>query len=198
VTIAAGSQDRVVLRGLTIHGGSGAASRAGITFRTGGTLHIEQTRINGNFTLDRGIGASSGAAALFVNETTIRECAAGIVFDARGAVIDFSRFEDNAGDGFIAESGDSRVTINGSISAGNSFGFIGEGELNLERCVAANNSTAGIQAGTDAVMRVSNSTIVDNQIGLSAPTNGQLLSRGNNTVEGNASNGAFTGTFPAN
>src|SRR5262249_22243869 len=156
----------------------------GINFRTGGALHVEQCRINGNFVLVRGIGVDRSACTLFVNETTIRNSAAGIVFDARTAVIDASQFEDNAGNGFIAEAGDSRVTITQTISAGNSFGFIGEGELNLERCVAANNSTAGIQAGIDAVVRVSNSTVTNNLIGLSAPTNSQLLSRGNNTVEG--------------
>ena len=197
VTIAAGSQDRVVLRGLTIHGGRGAASRVGINFRTGGALYIEQCRINGNFLLIRGISTGTNAGTLFVHDTTVRESVAGIIIAGRRALIDSSNFEDNAGDGFGTESGNSIATVINSVSAGNSAGFVSEGELNLEHCVATNNNDVGVQAGTDAIARVSNSVIVDNQIGLSAPTNGQLLSRGNNTIEGNVSNGAFTGTFLA-
>lgn len=42
---------------------------------------------------------------------------------------------------------------------------------------------------------MSNSTIVDNTTGLAADA--PLISRGNNTLTGNTSDGAFTGTLAA-
>ena len=47
------------------------------------------------------------------------------------------------------------------------------------------------------VVRVSNTTVTDSTGSGVASTSGQILSRGNNTVEGNATNGIFTGTFMA-
>jgi hypothetical protein len=198
VTIEAGENDGVVLQGLTIHGVRGATNErtAGINFRTGGALHIEHCQINGNFVIIRGVTTGTDAGALFLNETTVTECVAGAVLDSRRAVIDSSRFEDNAGDGFVSESGISLITIRDTLAAGNRAGFVGEGQLDLERCVATSNEF-GIEAGTDAIIRVSNSVVTHNTIGLSAPTNGQLLSRGNNTVEANRLGRQFTGTFSA-
>ena len=46
-------------------------------------------------------------------------------------------------------------------------------------------------------MRVSNSTVVGNNNGLFTSAGGVLLTRGNNTIEGNNTNGAFTGSFLA-
>ena len=48
-----------------------------------------------------------------------------------------------------------------------------------------------------SVIRVTRSAITRNTTGLAAAASGALLSRGNNTVEGNITNGNFTGTFIA-
>jgi hypothetical protein len=72
------------------------------------------------------------------------------------------------------------------------FGNMVAAELNLENCVAFNNDV-GVQVaigstGT-AVVRVSNSTVTENQTGLlNDGIPALLLSRGNNTVEGNVTN----------
>jgi hypothetical protein len=44
-------------------------------------------------------------------------------------------------------------------------------------------------------MRVSSTTVTDNDLGLSFVTGGQLISRGDNTVEDNTTNGAFSSMF---
>jgi hypothetical protein len=54
-----------------------------------------------------------------------------------------------------------------------------------------------VSAYSGSVARVSNSTIVGNGMGISAALGGLLLTRGNNTVENNTTNGVFTGTFLA-
>jgi hypothetical protein len=99
----------------------------------------------------------------------------------------------------LASDFNAATTIRDSVASGSSLtGLLaqGGGELNIENCLAANNNN-GIASVTDgSTVRVSNTTVTDNVTGLAAG-NGMLLSRGNNTVQGNGRHGSFTGTFPA-
>jgi len=54
-----------------------------------------------------------------------------------------------------------------------------------------------VSAYSGSVARVSNSTVVGNGTGLAAALGGLLLTRVNNTIENNTTNGVFTGTFLA-
>jgi hypothetical protein len=119
-------------------------------------------------------------------------------------------------------STNSRVTIRNSIAAGNSqTGFAASlsGALNLENCAAVNNdfgifigdgaiasvanttvtsnSSVGIEGENNSTIRVSNCTITRNGTGVLAGIFGSnvLLTRSNNTLEANGTNGTFTGTF---
>ena len=71
-------------------------------------------------------------------------------------------------------------------------------QLTLEGCVI-NNNNVGIGAdNANSVVRVSNSTITDNQKGIDIFVVGvSVLSRGNNTLEANTVNGAFNGVYTA-
>jgi hypothetical protein len=103
----------------------------------------------------------------------------------------------------VAQAG-SRVTIRNSIATDASdAGFralsqtAAAVELNIESCVVSNNGS-GVTAQSNstgiATVRISNSTVTDNNTGLfnvAAPA--LILSRGNNTVEGNTTN--TTGTI---
>lgn len=73
----------------------------------------------------------------------------------------------------------------------------GVASVNFENRTMVNNKIGLHAEGSGATVRVSNSTISENGAGLATGTGATLLSRGNNTVEGNSINGAFTGTFPA-
>ena len=96
-----------------------------------------------------------------------------------------------------------------TVAAGNSAGFRlisnvagAASELNIENCVAAGNGIGiGSEGGRDAVaiVRVSNTTVTNNDRGLfsAGAVLGSLLTRGNNTVEGNTTDGSFTGAFAA-
>jgi hypothetical protein len=76
-------------------------------------------------------------------------------------------------------------------------------QVNVESCVASGNSTNGISATSESngvtTVRVSNSTVTGNGTGLiNHGSPALLLSRGNNTVEGNGTDTSSTiGSYTA-
>jgi hypothetical protein len=224
VTIEAGVSDIVTLRGLTFNG-SGLRGpipfpeAPGILFHSGEALHIENCVINGFF----GGGVFFlGAGQLFVKDTILRNgTRAGILIGpgagAATASIDHCRLEKN-GIGLVV-SDNSKVTVRDTVAAGNDGGAVqnqdgigfqalasaslgARAEITLENCVATGNKIGIMSIGNvtgrgDAIIRISNSTITNNAVGLLSAEGGGILSRGNNTVEGNRNNGAPTGTIPA-
>ena len=197
ITINAGGSDTVVLRGLVLNVGSGN----GIVVNTVGVLHIENCVISG---FVNGLNFLS-TGQLFVKDTIVRNNSNfGIAVNAASgtpkASLDRCRLEGNL-DGLAVTRGS--TTIRDSVASGNSVGFAGSSsgssvELNIENCLAANNTGSGIlsQAAT-ATVRVSDTTVTDNLNGLSQTSGGVMLSRSNNTVEGNGTDGTFTGTYTA-
>jgi hypothetical protein len=208
--INAGPTDSVTLHGLTFNW-IGGSNNNGIEFNAGAVLHVEGCVINGF----PGAGILSNAPSkLFIKDTTVKNGGnfSGIFVEApSGTVtvsIERSRVEGLGATGIgILAGGNSRVTIRDTVSSGNGTGFqadpqtmSGIVEMNLENCVATNNGFAGIFAdgspGT-SIIRVSNTTVTNNNIGLTFNPGGSILTRGNNTVEGNTNNGFFTGSFLA-
>jgi hypothetical protein len=201
IDINAGGTDTVILRGLTINNQGSLGS--GIVFNTGRTLHVENCVVNGFATASASIGINLLAglgARLEVKDSIIRGNQNGIVVHptsgtAQGA-IDQVRLEENVVEGLSASDG-SAVTIRNSLVSGNLEGFRVESttsanaELDIENCVVSNNSTAitalSFSPGV-ATVRVSNSTVTHNATGLFQSGPALLLSRGNNTVEGNTTN----------
>lgn len=206
--VNAGSTDSVTLRGLTFNW-IGGSNNNGIEFSAGAVLHVESCVVNGF----PGTGILSNAPSkLFVKDTTVRNGVSGISVGAPSGTVTVSiehcRVEGLGTPGIGIKAGDnSRVTIRDTVSSGNGTGFQADPqtssatvEMNLENCVAANNSFAGIFAdgspGT-SIIRVSNTTVTNNNIGLTFNPGGSILTRGNNTVEGNTQNRSFTGPFLA-
>ena len=200
----------VVLRGLTIDGLGAMAN--GINVVAVGVLHVENCVITG-FMPDpsvvgddtaHGNGIFFGSSGkLFVKDTIVRGNGYGgiWIYPASGtakASVDHCRLENNAFGMKCEPNG--IVAIRDSVISGN----VGNGlavengpnaELNVDSCLIAY-SNRGIAADNGTV-RVSNSTITDNDTGLFIVFNGNLLSRGNNTLEGNTTNGAFSGNYQA-
>jgi len=208
VTVNAGGSDVIVLRGLVLNGGTSN----GIQYSGGGALHVESCVISG-FTLS-GIGFYS-AGQLFVNDATIRDNGVGIAINDPAAMawIDKSHLVHNTGSGGVGVYQGHVVVRRSVLSANgtglNAGGFVAEESLGgtlgfVENCVLDGN-TQGVVVFSDpassATIRVSNSTITNNtQKGVGAGTTGNgtpTLSRVNNTLRDNASDGAFTGTFTA-
>jgi hypothetical protein len=213
ININAGMSDTVILRGLSINNQGSTGS--GIVFNAGGTLHVEGCVINGFATTNAAAGGIifQAGASLEVKDSIIRGNFHGIVVaSASGsahAAVDQVRLEENLTDGLVAEAG-STVTVSNSVASGNQTGFScvtntsAAAELNIENCAASNNG-AGIRALSQATgvatVRVSNSTVTDNGTGLqNLGSPAVLLSRGNNTVEGNttADTTGTIGSYGAN
>ncbi|HZS06048.1 MAG TPA: right-handed parallel beta-helix repeat-containing protein [Blastocatellia bacterium] len=96
-----------------------------------------------------------------------------------------------------------RLTVVESLFSGTNTGArvapdaSGTADVNFENCTVANNRFGLSVEGAGATVRVSDSTITDNGFGVTTASGATLLSRGNNTVEGNSINGNFTGTYSA-
>ncbi len=192
----------VVLRGLTLVG-AGQTTGNGIYVLAVAALHVENFVITGfaGATGAHGNGISfASVGQLFVKDTIVRgNGGAGILLSSNpgNASVDHCRLEQNKF-GLVASSsaGSARVAIKDSVVSGNLRGFQADGaggEVNAEGCLIADNSVYGL-ATFGGTIRVSNCTITGSDIGLFT-SGGALLSRSNNTVQGNTTKGSFTGTF---
>jgi hypothetical protein len=194
IDINVGPSDTVILRGLTINNQGSPGD--GIHVNTGHTLHIESCVVNG---FSNGFGIEFFGSNLEVKDSIVRGNQDGIhVYPSSGtalAAIDATRLEMNSSDGLTAREG-SKVTVRNSTASGNGNAFVSfsltsaPSELNIESCVVANNGVGVVAQSAStgvATARVSNCTITDNTQGLinsGAPA--LLLSRGNNSLEGNS------------
>src|SRR5215471_1751737 len=190
ITVGAGASDVVILRGLDLESQGGGF--AGILYSGGGELHVESCVIN-----DFGArGIDAFGPNLSVKDTIIRNSGFGILTSSGpGNTVTAVgvRLESNQA-GLFATNG-ARVTIRNSVVAGNSQqGIVASGngpgsfvEVNIEACMIAYNGTDGVDSDANgtAIVRISNSIVTDNNIGLHQAGTALLLSRGNNTVEGN-------------
>jgi hypothetical protein len=81
------------------------------------------------------------------------------------------------------------------VSAVDSGG--GATNIVIDNATIDHNGGPGVSAsGNTTTVRMRNSTINRNAVGLSAVSGGKLVSFGGNLVANNTSNGAFTQTFP--
>jgi CSLREA domain-containing protein len=184
ITVAADPSDIVILRGLTLKAAV-PGSGTGISFSSGKGLQVESCVVNGWAT---GIGLAA-PGALSIKDTAVRNCTtAGVTLSDAGASlsIDRGRFEGNVA-GLLVSAG--KATVRRSLASGNTADGLrcDAGELDVETLMATGNGN-GIAAGSAGTVRVSSSTVTENAVGLSQTGGGVLLSRTDNTVEGNTAN----------
>jgi hypothetical protein len=206
ITVNAAATDIVYLIGLDIEGlGTGLS---GISFLQGAALHVEKCLIRG-FTIAGIRFAPTGAAKLFVNDTTIAEntgAGAGIHIQPSGAgsakaALSRVQTENNGAGIRIDGTGSSagiNVTVKESLSSGNAFNGIvaivpGGGAVTnvmLDHSAFVNNGTNGVKTdGAGATIWMNNVTVTGNTTGLASLNSGQLFSYGNNHIAGNGSAG---------
>ena len=211
IVISAASTDVVTLRGLTIDGNGTGLD--GIQILSAKEVHIENCTIQ-NF-VNRGIfvNNSAGSINIHIRNTVIRNNigpsspggnSGGVLLRPAGtgvasAIIESSHLDQNTF-GLRVEP-NSRATMSDSTAAANTtFGAHALSATNLaaiilERVILTNNAT-GVQAegSTSASVRLTDTLITSNSVGLSAVAGGQLISSVNNRVAGNGTNGAPTST----
>jgi hypothetical protein len=215
IVINAGANDVVVLRGLDFEGlGTGLN---GIRFLAGGALHVQHCIIRGFQASSAGNGhgiafVPSGASELAVSDTVISTNGTGtngggILIKPSGtgsARVTLDRVEmvnnvfgikaDGAG-----STGGIKVTARNSVTSENSFaGFSsvtpGGGavtQMMLVSSTSSNNGAAGIKSdGLASTVRISDTTVTGNNLGLEVANSGVLASYSNNNINGNTTDGA--------
>lgn len=211
VTIAADSTERITIRGLTLNlpqnllsTGTGGMS-AGFDVTGNGTVAIESCWVSG-FTV--GVNAHM-AGQIFVRDTQLSGGTTGILLQSEYLALRASvercvtaRYETGLSIASVP-SAVLRVTVIDSQFSGNTFGVkVAPGDastasVNFAQCTLANNRSGLAADGAGVTVRMANSTITDNGFGLITANGAALLSRGDNTVEGNSISGSFTGSFSA-
>lgn len=216
ITINAGVNDVVVLRGLQIDGGPlGSNSLAGVKFIAGGSLIIQNCAIR-NFTggAPNGYGISftpSGEASLFVSDTVVSNNGNGMtgggIFiqpaPGGGAKATLARVNvlnsvfGIRADGTTSTAGIS-VAISDSVASGNTFSGItaftpvggAPTTMDIIRSVTSNNGTGLNANGPTAVMRIGFSLVTGNGIGATISNAATIISLGNNFINDNTTVGS--------
>jgi hypothetical protein len=202
--------DVVVLRGLDIFGVNPPSN--GIRFIASGTLHVQNCRIKRfNAANSNGISfAPTGAAELFVSDTVISEngngtTGAGIQIQPTGtgsAKVVINRVQVNNNIVGIradapATGGPINVSIDNSETSGNAFhGIVAltsgpSVQFLVNNTTSSQNADQGIRASgnANAIIRIGNSTITGNGTGTLTALGAQILSYGNNRINGNTVDG---------
>lgn len=215
IDIAAGQGDKVTLRGIKIAiypppppGGQG------ITFRSGSELYVEQCVIEGAnagiVVFNTNFGATMTA---YIRNTVVTGGGTGIVVVRDNPSLVRVQIEDSAMQGNFSGLGvhdGAAVTVKNSAIVDNRRSGVEAGSSNpsptrttqlmLESVLISGNNLDGLfVSNANTTVRVSNSTITDNGVGISGffGPSVSVLSRGNNTLEANTINGSFTGTYLA-
>jgi hypothetical protein len=219
ITVNAGANDVVVLRGLDIFGTIVSPGLNGIVFNTGAALHVEKCLIRQfQAASPNGFGIlfqPSGASKLYVSDTYVTNNGAA---SAGGAImvrptgsgtakvaLDSVHANNNI-TGITADGGSTTgavtVRVRNSVSAGAAFtGFSvvtpasggGTTAIDIYTSSIFGNTTGISSVGPKSFAIISGSTLTANTTGLSATSSGQILTYQNNDFNSNGSNGATTG-----
>ena len=207
ITVNAGTGDRIFLRNLTLIGtatgaiavrfvagasltldnvaisGFGAASNAAVDFRpstAGAKLYMRDVQVLNNLGVGINIAPTSGAvvSAQLENVFVVGNGASGLqVLDGAVVSVSNSRFAGNASKGIFVRS----VTT--------------PAEANLDGVLSVNNAGQGLTSqGAGATIRMSDTSIYGNSLGIQSNLGGAIISFINNRVSGNVTDGAPTTT----
>jgi len=198
ITINAGVDDVVVLRGLSISGLGTVGN--GILFTSGTALFVESLTITGFtdgidvagdvvVTIKDTIVGGNSSDGIFLNQTDF------VTAEIENVVLTGNNV------GLHAQGGASATVRNSIISDNETAGVLAltGSRLTIENCSLSDNNTGVSASGTSTVVHVSNSTVTINNTGLSQIDPALLESRGNNTIRRNGidMSGTIT-TVPAN
>jgi len=207
ITINAGANDVVNLRGLDIDGGNSGS--IGIQFTSGQSLNIQRTAIRGFTGSGISFAPNAGTTTLFVSDTVVTNngsngilvapSGSGAVNGALNRVVASGNGAASNGVGIFAygasSTGAVNVTMTDTVANNNAYGIgVGASAVMVRNSTVSNNAV-GIRADQAAILRVGQSTVTANGTGLQATNGGLLQSYGNNNVSGNGTDGTLTSTL---
>jgi hypothetical protein len=214
IVVNALSTDVVFLRGLDIFGVNPPTN--GVRFIAGAALHIEDCVIRRfNAASSQGVSFQpSGASQLFILNTTIADngngaTGGGVLIQPTGAggtakvTLRNVRLEDNANANFVLSTASTtnpngaNATIDQSSISGSGLGVsivtaTSGARIQLTDSLVFNNTTGLQSNGSLAGMRVGNTTITANGTGVSILNSSVINTYGDNRLDGNVTDGAFT------
>lgn len=198
ITVAAGVNDVVVLRGLTLTGTSAAGN--GITVVSAGTVHVEHCTIRG-FTAGNGILATDGSFQLLnLEDTVVAECNMAFSFSPGSASppsismisLIHCRFENSQTAAMFLEGFNDGSLVSVTLSECNiSSSLATDGieisdniELTLDRCVIASKGSgrADVSGLGHSVVYITNSVIPNSYGGLRVNSRMDVCLFGNNFI----------------
>lgn len=214
IVINAGAADTVTLRNIRINGvkGTSVPGLNGIRFLSGAALHIENCTIFG-FS-QNGVDVNLNTASVVqvsVTDTAVSDNTGGLVARNAGAgrvflALERTTFSRNSSFGLMSDgsgAGEIRSAASDSMFGGNGTALLAAGGpavavIQVNRSTVVNSVTTGaLSNGTagQAFILISNTLMAANALALSATGTGNLISYQNNSIGGNFSDGAFTGTL---
>lgn len=225
ITINASATDVVRIRGLDIEGlGTIGNSLNGINFLNGGALYVSNTKINGfGVGSNAGYGISftpsSNATLVIDNVELTRNGGTSNPADSGGVLVQppagvtatasitntVVAHGTNAGVRVetLAAGAVANVAISNTVLTNDSTGLQAHADAGLgtvsvlaDHLTISQNSATGVRGiGTGATIRIGNSDITGNGIGVKSASGATVSSYGNNRLNGNTSDGTFTGTI---
>jgi hypothetical protein len=198
VVIDAGASDVVNLRGLVLDGSQTGST--GIQFNSGAVL-VVQNAIVRNFS-GNGINfAPSGAAKLFITDTTLSgNTNSGLLLapassNAVSGVVARLSASGN-GVGVLASGGNVNLTMTDTVAGNNTYGVgATSSSAVMVRNSTFSNNAVGVSADQSALVRVGQSALTSNGTGWKSQNNAQLQSYGDNSLNGNTVDGTPTMTI---
>jgi hypothetical protein len=197
ITISAGANDVVNLRGLDVDGGG--TGSVGIRFTSGQALNIQKTTVRGFATT--GINfAPTGTSALYVGDSTLTNngsngllITAGGSSSINGALNRVTAIAN--GVGIFVNGANARVTMTDTVTGSNNYGVGASASAVMVRNSTVSNNAVGIAADQNAIVRVGQTTITSNGVGWQGTNGGQVQTYANNNVSGNTTDGTAGSTL---
>ena len=221
IDINAASSDSVVLRGLALTSNGGLT---GIDFNGGRSLSIENCIVNGfgNQGVQLARASDPSNPHIRIEGSTIRGNFQGVRTGNSGdappqggpppgiaglTIVNSSLSENSFG---ISAADNTRAAVIDTVISGNAIGVSAQSstqlsfpDVTLERCTITQSASAGVQSiSAGAFVRIAYNVITGNATGVSEGGGGVIASMntgagGTNTIEGNATNGTFSGSYTA-
>jgi hypothetical protein len=214
VIVNAGANDVVILRNISINGGSNGLN--GVRFLAGKELHLERVQIHGF--VQNGIDMQPlGTSTLFVNDSIITNINAGNATDKAAvlvkpglagqatAIFNNTRIEGNRIGMLVQDR--SKVTFDNSMLSRNAvLGawvqttgaaatlFVKDSTLAHNGPTFTFTAGQGLRSeGANSSIRISDTVVTGSELALSVLSGGAILSYGDNQISGNVTDGAPTG-----
>jgi hypothetical protein len=180
LTIAAGANDVISIEGLTCD--QTGTTQSGIVFNSGKRLRLRGVDFRGGGGSSCGVRFQPNANALIdVADSSFGSWGRGLCVVPRSGA-------------------DVRGSIENTELTGDAIGVLssaGTGSLigvTCDACHIVGGSTGVSSSGAGSVLRIRNSLVGGNVLGLSHPNSGKIVSLGSNALGGNTTMGTFTST----